>query len=137
MTRLAAALLIALCLPAHAIDIDMCKQGRPRITCVVDGDTLWLDGQKLRVRGYDTPEPQLQVCGGTFERELAKQASARFLALLNSDTVVFDVGGYESKSSNRRLVDIYVNGRNVGEILVEERLARRWPEGEEWWCEGK
>ncbi len=128
---LAFALLLTLCPPAQALEISMCKQGKKRITCIVDGDTLWLNGQKLRMRGYDTPEPYTNICGGDFERRLAAKASARFMELLNGNELQIVIGEHERKGSNRRLVDIYVGGRNVGEILVEERLARRWPDGKE------
>lgn len=31
--------------------------GRDRVTCIVDGDTIWLQGVNLRLESYDTPEP--------------------------------------------------------------------------------
>lgn len=117
-------LILAFCLSANAQTFEMCRKGQKRVTCIVDGDTLWLNGQKLRVRGYDTPEPYTNICGGNFERQLAAKASARFMQLLNSGSVKFYIGDFERKGSNRRLVDITVNGVNVGEILVREKLAR-------------
>lgn len=38
--------------PAHAID--RCGSGK-RITDVVDGDTLWLRGEKIRLQDFDAP----------------------------------------------------------------------------------
>jgi endonuclease YncB( thermonuclease family) len=59
--------------------------GRDRYTCVVDGDTIWLNGVNLRLESYDTPEPYNDVCGGATEIALAKRASAPLLALLNGN----------------------------------------------------
>src|SRR5690554_1418286 len=70
---------------AYALPLDMCGN-RPNTadkTCVVDGDTLWLQGENIRLKDFDTPEPQTQICGGAAEIALAHQASARLLDLLN------------------------------------------------------
>jgi micrococcal nuclease len=53
-------------LPIAANAIEKCGSGN-RYTCVVDGDTIWLEGEKIRMMGYDTPEPQTNVCGGAGE----------------------------------------------------------------------
>ncbi len=116
---------------AQPITIEKCGSG-PRITCVVDGDTIWLDGENLRIKGYDTPEPYSNLCGGQREKALAKRATNRFIELLNSGrwTVeTFGKGGY-----GRTLATIRINGEDVGDILIREGLARRYPDGEEWWC---
>ncbi len=49
-----------LLLASPAWAIDKCK-GSHRVTCVVDGDTFWIDGVKYRTRGYDTPEPRTNI----------------------------------------------------------------------------
>lgn len=41
--------------------------GRDRYTCVVDGDTIWYQGENLRLQSYDTPEPYTGICGGDAE----------------------------------------------------------------------
>jgi endonuclease YncB( thermonuclease family) len=55
----------------------------PHKTCIVDGDTLWLNGENIRLKDFDTPEPQTQICGGEREVALAHKASARLLQILN------------------------------------------------------
>ena len=40
---------------AHAADWPLCGEGR-RITCVVDGDTFWLNREKIRIVDLDAPE---------------------------------------------------------------------------------
>ena len=113
------------------VQFSMC--GANRYTCVVDGDTIWLNGQNLRLQSYDTPEPYDGICGGAPEVALAKRASARLLGLLNGNAFTVETFGVDG-TGNRTLATIRIAGRDVGDILIEERLARRWPDGEEWWC---
>jgi micrococcal nuclease len=135
------AAIFALVLPARAPYADnptlqMCGN-RPNTadkTCLVDGDTLWLQGENIRLKDFDTPEPQSAICGGEREKALAHQASARLLELLNNNEWTLERFGYDSTSSKRRLATIRINGRDVGDMLIKERLARRWPDGEEFWC---
>ncbi len=117
---------------AQPISITKCESG-PRITCVVDGDTIWLNGENLRIKGYDTPEPYSNLCGGQREKAIAKRATNRLIELLNgaSWTVErFGKGGY-----GRTLATIRIDGEDVGDILIREGLARRYPDGEKWWCQ--
>lgn len=107
--------------------------GRSRYTCVVDGDTIWWRGQNLRLQSYDTPEPYDGICGGSAEVALAKRASARLLELLNTNPFTVDTFGRDGTGS-RTLATIRIEGRDVGDILIEEGLARRWPNGNEFWC---
>lgn len=106
--------------------------GRDRVTCVVDGDTIWLQGINLRLESYDTPEPYNDICGGRAEVALAKRASSRLLELLNSGPFTVDAGGQDRYG--RVLATIRIGGRDVGGILIEEGLARKWPNGREFWC---
>lgn len=112
------------------VRFQMC--GSNRHTCVVDGDTIWLDGVNLRLESYDTPEPHDQICGGAAEVALAKRASARLLALLNGNSFTVETSGEDRYG--RVLATVRVGGRDVGDILIEEGLARRWPDGREFWC---
>lgn len=114
-----------------AVQFEMC--GRVRETCVVDGDTIWLEGRNLRLASYDTPEPHDGICGGAAEVSLAKKASARLLQLLNGNAFTVETFGLDN-TGKRTLATIRIGGRDVGDILIDERLARRWPDGEEWWC---
>jgi endonuclease YncB( thermonuclease family) len=113
------------------VHFEMCA--RDRYTCIVDGDTIWLDGVNLRLEGYDTPEPYTAICGGAAEQALAKRASARFRELLNANAFTVTTGGLDN-TGERTLATIRIGGRDVGDILIEEGLARRWPDGQEWWC---
>lgn len=130
MLRVLFAVFLLWAMPAYAID--KCGSGK-RVTCVVDGDTLWLNGEKIRAMGYDTPEPQTNICGGEREKRLAAQASARFMQLLNTTEITIERRGKDQYG--RTLAVIRSNGRLMGEILISEGLARRWPDGREFWCE--
>lgn len=121
---------------AQALPLQMCGN-RPNTvdkTCVVDGDTLWLQGENIRLKDFDTSEPQTQICGGAAEVALARQASARLLDLLNNYEWTIERFGYDSTSSRRTLATIRIGGHDVGDILIGEGLARRWPDGREFWC---
>jgi micrococcal nuclease len=117
-------------------NLQMCGNRRNTAdkTCLVDGDTLWLYGENIRLKDFDTPEPQSAICGGAAEKELAHRASARLLQLLNSNNWTIERFGYDSTSSKRRLATIKIDGYDVGDILISEGLARRWPDGDEFWC---
>ena len=115
---------------AHAID--RCGSSK-RITCVVDGDTLWLRGEKFRLQGFDTPETTTNLCGGAREKRLGNQATARLIQLLNNAEVTFRRKGKDRYG--RTLADFYVDGVEVGGMLIAEGLARSWPDGREFWCE--
>jgi len=110
---------------------EMC--GRDRYTCVVDGDTIWLDGVNLRLQSFDTPESYTNICGGAAEVALAKRASARLLELLNQQPFTVQTYGLDN-TGKRTLATVRVQNRDVGDILIEEGLARRWPDGDEFWC---
>ncbi|HTN63653.1 MAG TPA: thermonuclease family protein [Devosia sp.] len=112
------------------VDFGMC--GRHRFTCVVDGDTIWLDGVNLRLQSYDTPEPYNDICGGAAEVALAKRASDRLLQLLDGNSFAVETAGTDRYG--RTLATLRIGGRDVGDILIEEGLARRWPDGKEFWC---
>jgi Micrococcal nuclease (thermonuclease) homologs len=113
------------------VQFSMCGSGR-RHTCVVDGDTIWLEGKNLRLQSFDTPEPYNDICGGAQEVALAKRASARLLDLLNS--YPFTVETHGEDRYDRTLATIRIAGQDVGDILIAEGLARRWPNGDEFWC---
>lgn len=107
--------------------------GSHRVNCVVDGDTLWFEGQDLRLQSFDTPEPHTAICGGAQEVALANRARGRLLYLLNTNAFTVETFGVDG-TGKRTLATLRIAGRDVGDILIEEGLARRWPDGDEWWC---
>lgn len=128
-------LAILIATSAHAQQFEKCVPGQKRSateTCVVDGDTIWLDGENIRLKDFDTPEPTTNICGGRAEIELAHRASARLLDLLNSNDWQIQYFGMDR--FGRRLATIRIDGVDVGDVLIREGLAREWPDGPEFWC---
>lgn len=103
-------------------------------TCIVDGDTLWLDGVNIRLKDFDTPESRSNICGSFAEIDLATAATARLQELLNGNAWDIETFGLD-RSGKRRLASITISGVDVGDILIAEKLARRWPDGDEFWCD--
>lgn len=110
----AAAIALLGMLPVQAqewrVNFSMC--GRDRTTCVVDGDTIWLQGVNLRLESYDTPEPYNDICGGQAEVALAKRASARLLQPRMKDAIGSGLRPYSRRQpsshdpiANRTAVD--------------------------------
>lgn len=110
----------------------LCGEGQ-RLSCIVDGDTFWLDGDKIRIADIDTPELSRPGC----ERELllARQATQRLQVLLNEGS--FDLRYYPGRDRDRygrKLRVVTRKGKSIGETLIAEGLARRWTGRKEPWC---
>lgn len=101
--------------------------------CVVDGDTFWMGGAKIRIADIDTPETHPARCAR--EAELGAAAARRLHALLNSGPVSLEAIGRDTDRYGRKLRIVSIDGRGVGDILVAEGLARRYAGGSrEGWC---
>jgi len=106
--------------------------GPIRRNCVVDGDTFWLQGEKIRIADINTPEVSEPQCQR--EADLGDQATKRLIALLNDGgfslaTIDRDVDRY-----GRKLRIVTRNGDSLGETLVTEGLAERWKGYRGNWC---
>ena len=101
---------------------------------VVDGDTIDARGHRYRMVGYDTPEiatSRRKV--GPGERAVATIAKERLIELLHTGTL--DLTEVPCSCSAKRLRDgtcnhgrkcavLLLNGRNVGDRLIAEELAK-------------
>lgn len=120
--------------PAIAQEIPVCAgshRAERRLTCVVDGDTGWEAGVKWRALAGDTPEIGKPECAA--ERRLGEKARDRLRALM--------AGGYRIEWTGR--TDYYrrqlaavrlSDGRDASQVLIEEGLARPWPNKGNKWC---
>jgi endonuclease YncB( thermonuclease family) len=106
----------------------LCGTGR-RVTCVVDGDTFWLRGEKIRIANIDAPEVRGRC---RFEREQARRATLRLAALLTDEDLSLKRQGRDRHG--RSLVVVHAGSRDVGHALVAENLAREWRGHMEVWC---
>lgn len=102
------------------------------VNCVVDGDTFWFRGEKIRIADIDTPELSPPRCEA--ERMKGEAAKASLLALLNAGTFSLSTGLRDEDKYGRKLRTVTRAGRSLGDALVDEGLARRWDGARHGWC---
>ena len=100
--------------------------------CVVDGDTLYLEGVKIRIADIDAPETHEPKCAS--EKELGDRATQRLIRLVNSGEVTLSTIGRDEDGYRRKLRIVKVDGVSVGDTLVGEGLARWYEGGRMPWC---
>lgn len=107
--------------------------GSVRRTCVVDGDTFWMDGVKIRIADIDTPEIGQPQCDR--EYQLGMKATYRLVELLNAGPFELrTIGDRDEDRFGRKLRVVIRGGRSLGDQLVNEGLARTWSGRREPWC---
>jgi micrococcal nuclease len=100
---------------------------------VIDGDTFFFAGEKIRIADIDAPETGSAQCAA--EAELGKRATVRLRELLNEGP--FELRSYRSRDKDqygRKLRIVMRDGRSIGDTLVSEGLARRWNGQRMPWC---
>ncbi len=110
---------------------DKCS-GPNRDNCVVDGDTFWYAGEKIRILDINTPEVSQPECA--FEAELGARATARLMVLLNDGPFELQTKGRNKDQYGRLLRGVYREGQSLGEVLVREGLAEDWKGRRSSWC---
>jgi micrococcal nuclease len=107
--------------------------GRGQSNCVVDGDTIWYGGVKIRLADIDTPEVFSPKCAS--EAALGRRATERLRELLNAGPFEVVPGGSRDVDRyGRKLRILERHGRSLGDILIAEGLARRWDGARRSWC---
>ena len=107
--------------------------GMVRQNCVVDGDTVWIDGTKIRIADIDTPEIGQPKCDWEYQQGI--KARDRLQELMNSRPFeVVRIGSRDEDRYGRKLRVLVSNGRSLGDQLVSEGLARTWTGRREPWC---
>lgn len=106
--------------------------GGLRVTCVVDGDTFWLNRQKIRIADIDTPELSPPRCEA--ERIKGEAAKQRLAELLNAGAFSLVAGDRDQDQYGRKLRTVTRAGVSIGNMLIAEGLARRWDGGRHPWC---
>ncbi|PZR94773.1 MAG: nuclease [Stutzerimonas stutzeri] len=106
--------------------------GPVRANCVVDGDTFWFRGDKIRIADIDAPEIVSPRCPD--ERHAGELARERLVVLLNAGAFSLASGRRDKDRYGRKLRKVERAGRSIGEMLVGEGLARRWDEPRRDWC---
>lgn len=93
--------------------------GEPRVLEVwrirlVDGDTFWYGGERIRIRGYDAPERSQP---GGFD------AARRLETLIHEGEVRIYPHGFDIYG--RTLADVFVAQRNVADIMIAEGHTKK------------
>jgi hypothetical protein len=101
---------------------------------VVDGDTVRNNGQSYRLVGFNTPESGRRA-GCREERALSAKATDRLEQLVSEGNVDLrrvacacppGTEGTSACNHGRLCANLYVSGRDVGSILINEGLAERY-----------
>lgn len=116
---------------ASPIVFPICAGGT-RVTCVVDGDTFWLDGSKIRIADIDTPEVGSPGCAS--EAALGRQATLRMRELLSAGSFDLVTVDRDEDVYGRKLRVVERDGRSLGAMLVAEGLASTWEGRQHEWC---
>lgn len=115
-----------------SVKFKKCTDG-DRISCVVDGDTMWIDGTKVRVADIDAPEVSEPKCAS--ELALGNRATERLIELVNQGSFELQAWAGRDKDRYGRALRVLVrDGHSLGDILVSEGLARTWTGRREPWC---
>lgn len=107
-------------------------EGSHRVTCVVDGDTFWLDGLKIRIADINAPETGHPSCAS--EARLGMAATRRLTELLNSGPFALETQGRDKDRYGRSLRVVVRNGQSIGLTLEREGLAEHWKGRRGNWC---
>jgi len=102
------------------------------VNCVVDGDTAWIRGIKVRIADIDAPETHPPRCDE--EARLGARATERLADLMNTGPFEVVVNGRAEDRYGRQLRVLMRDGRSLGGQLVDEGLARRWEGSRRPWC---
>jgi endonuclease YncB( thermonuclease family) len=101
---------------------------------VIDGDTIIVDGEHIRIANIDAPEIHSYKCASELAR--GEKAKVRMEAMVSAGalTIVRGDKGRMFDRYGRTLGRVLVNGKDVGESLISEGLARRWDGRRHPWC---
>ncbi len=117
------------------VTIMLCVQScEPAEIRVWDGDSLRLGmtqaAEAIRIFNIDAPEIEGQCA---HESDLAQRSKRRLAELLQGQRV--EVLRQGTDRYGRTLANVSINGRDAGDILVNDGLARTWSGRREPWCE--
>ncbi|MDV3250377.1 thermonuclease family protein [Devosia sp. BK] len=113
--------------------LPLCGSG-PRKTCVIDGDTFWLDGEKIRIADINTPETGSPSCAA--EARLGHQAAERLSQILSSGGFSLAAADRDEDRYGRKLRVVMQGGTSIGNTLIAEGLAHPWQGRRLDWCAG-
>lgn len=101
----------------------------PTKVFVIDGDTVSINQERIRIEGIDAPEMKGKCRN---ESHLARQAQALLANLINGSELVIartevrQGTGYKIDRYGRTLAPLIANGHDVGAVILQRGLARKW-----------
>jgi len=106
----------------------------PQQVIVIDGDTIVVQGEKIRLLGINAPE----LKGKCREESIrALRARSRLMKLIEAAKIDIDRNGFDRH--RRTLATVSVAGTDLGHVLMREGLARKWVQSyggqQEPWCQ--
>jgi endonuclease YncB( thermonuclease family) len=116
---------------AGAAVFTICHRGGGT-NCVVDGDTAWIGGEKIRIADIDAPETHPPRCD--HEAKLGDRATLRLAELMNAGPFELKMLDRDVDRYGRKLRVLVRDGRSIGDQLVAEGLARTWEGRRRPWC---
>ena len=99
---------------------------------MVDGDTFWYRGEKIRIADINTPEVSEPSCAR--EAELGHKATRRLRELLNQGPFALEPIDRDHDQYGRSLRVVTRGGESLGDTLVSEGLAEEWKGYRGEWC---
>lgn len=106
----------------------------PQQVIVIDGDTIIVRGESIRLLGINAPE----LTGKCREENVrALRARSRLMKLIEAARIDIDRNGFDRY--RRTLATVSVAGTDLGHVLMREGLARKWVQTysgqQEPWCQ--
>lgn len=106
----------------------------PEKVTVIDGDTIIVQGEHIRLLGINAPELKGKC---REEKVRALRARSRLMELIKSSKIDIERDGFDRY--RRTLASVSVGGTDLGHVLMREGLARKWVQQyngqQEPWCQ--
>lgn len=104
---------------------------QPPVVIVIDGDTFRFGQETIRIENIDAPESGGRArCDA--ERFLSQLATERLREILRNGTPQIERRGTDF--FKRTLARVRVNGKDVGQQMIEYHLAVAWAGRRHNWC---
>lgn len=115
---------------ARAAQFGQCYNAEGQ-NCVLDGDTIYFQGQKVEIAGLETPKIQDAKCDD--ERNRGIDSAIRLAALLNSGKVT--IAGNVGEADGQVRAKVEVDGQDVGIAMIKAGAARESGSVPPSWCD--
>ena len=115
---------------ARALQYDQCYNGGQN--CVVDGGTIYVDGEKVMIARVDAPRIQGASCPA--ERDRGIDSAVRLANFLNRGEVT--LGAPFRDAYGRQVRSVEVKGIDVANWMISTGIGREYLGGRSNWCGG-